>query len=100
MWTRTLKFAAITAGVEPFPSHAFRRAFATETVGILPRSVTAMAGGWTSTRMMDGHYVQPSLPKLRRRLANLSLSDSYAQPTSDIPERIEVPERASPTAAV
>jgi hypothetical protein len=71
VWTRILKHAAVQRGVTPFPSHGFRRAFATEATQALPRSVAALAGGWTSNRRMDDHYVQPSLTKLRRRLANL-----------------------------
>jgi hypothetical protein len=84
VWTRILKQAAVRRGVVPFPSHAFRRAFATEATQKLPRSVAALAGGWTSNRRMDDHYVQPSLTKLRRLLTNLG-SIEPAQPTSAEP---------------
>jgi hypothetical protein len=70
-WSRHLKQACVDAGVPVYTSHAFRRAFATMTSFSLPRLTVAAVGNWSSPRLMDDHYIQPSLTRLRSRLARL-----------------------------
>jgi integrase len=70
-WTKELNQACSSVALPVYSSHAFRRAFATTMTATLPRTIVATAGNWSSTRLMDDHYVQPSLKRLRPQLAKL-----------------------------
>ena len=71
-WRRELHSACQQAETPRLTAHSFRRAFATEAVSVVSRSLAALAGTWTSPRRMDDHYVQPAISKLTTRLANLA----------------------------
>jgi len=77
-WSRELAVACLRAGVPKVTAHGFRRAYATQATSVVPRSVAALAGNWTSPRRMDDHYVQPSLARLRVQLSTLSTARSDA----------------------
>lgn len=83
-WSRELAEACTAAGVSRFTAHGYRRAFASHATTVVPRSIAALAGNWTSPRRMDDHYVQPSLTRLRTRLARLSTT-STEQEVEDCP---------------
>ena len=70
-WTSELKQACVRAGVPIYTSHAFRRAFATNSIAVVSRPQAACVGNWSSTRLMDDSYCHPSLPSLRQSVAKL-----------------------------
>ena len=78
-WSRELADACTEASIPRFTAHGYRRAFASQATTLVPRSVAALAGNWTSPRRMDDHYVQPSLTRLRTRLARLSTASIEPQ---------------------
>ena len=49
-WSRELSKACLRAGVERITSHGFRRAFASRATTLVPRSLAALAGNWSSPR--------------------------------------------------
>ena len=79
-WTNELRQACLSAGLPVYTSHAFRRAFATTSTTVAPRATVAIAGNWASTRLMDDHYVQPSITRLRQSVARLPSRPQQALP--------------------
>lgn len=70
-WRRELRIACQQANTSHLTAHSFRRAFATNAVTAVSRSLAASAGNWTSPRRMDDHYVQPLNSRLQSLLGAL-----------------------------
>jgi len=75
---KALKNGCASAGVPEFAPHAFRRAFASDAAGVLPRHVVAQAGGWKGLDRLDDHYIQPRETTIWEKLNRLGQGTSWA----------------------
>ena len=64
-----LTAACRRAGVERLTPHAFRHAFASTATESLDRATVARAGGWSSPRLMDAHYMERTMDVAKRKVA-------------------------------
>jgi integrase len=64
-----LRAACAEAGMPPMTPHAFRRAFASDAAGYLPRQDVARAGGWDRLERLDNHYIQANMARTWEKLA-------------------------------